>query len=338
MAAKNKKKTVWGLTALPQWAAASGYGAQEAKEKSFAKLGKAFFFFLCLLAAPLQASQLQTSQQSDKDKSDEKEKGDELGITSVLLVNNPQRIQELARQARQDEQLMHQLWDLVEQSKSTNSKLAATGAANALTILNAAGVSFSGKDLRDINAPGAVLDGAVMDGADLRRANLARAWLGHASLSQARLDQAQLGGAYFGERAFFGHTSVVMSASFSGDGTRVASGSYDKTVRVWDVETGQQLQIFKGHTSNVNSVSFSRDGTRVASGSDDNTVRVWDVKTNQQLQIFKGHTNRVWGVSFSGDGTRVASSSGSYGGNDNTVRVWDVKTGQQLQIFKGHTG
>ncbi|MEM7496288.1 MAG: WD40 repeat domain-containing protein, partial [Myxococcota bacterium] len=111
----------------------------------------------------------------------------------------------------------------------------------------------------------------------------------------------------------------------------------DKTVRVWDVQSGAELRIFKGHTDWVRSVSFSGNGTRVASGSDDNTVCVWDVTSSAQPQVFQGHTDTVWSVSFSGDGTRIASGSGGYGG-DNTVRVWDVQSGAQLRVFKGHTG
>ncbi|KAG2118692.1 WD40-repeat-containing domain protein [Suillus discolor] len=73
------------------------------------------------------------------------------------------------------------------------------------------------------------------------------------------------------------HTGYVCSVSFSPDGTRIASGSWDNTVRVWDAATGQPLgEPLEGHTALVYSISFSPDGTRIASGSDDNTVRVWD--------------------------------------------------------------
>jgi len=69
----------------------------------------------------------------------------------------------------------------------------------------------------------------------------------------------------------------VNSVSWSPDGTRLASGSYDKTVRVWDVATGASVATLEGHTGWVRSVSWSPDGTRLASGSRDETVRVWDV-------------------------------------------------------------
>ena len=75
------------------------------------------------------------------------------------------------------------------------------------------------------------------------------------------------------------------SVSFSPDGTKVASGSDDKTVKLWDVTSGECLQTLEGHSDYVKSVSFSPDGTKVASGSWDNTVKLWDVTSGACLQI-----------------------------------------------------
>jgi hypothetical protein len=122
-----------------------------------------------------------------------------------------------------------------------------------------------------------------------------------------------------------GHTNRVTSVSYSPDGTRLASGSDDGTVRVWDARTGQEALVLRGHARWVSSVSFSPDGTRLASASGDNTVRVWDARTGQEALVLRGHTNRVNSVSYSPDGTRLASASG-----DGTVRVWDARTGEPL--------
>ncbi|MCH2137301.1 MAG: protein kinase, partial [Phycisphaerales bacterium] len=117
-----------------------------------------------------------------------------------------------------------------------------------------------------------------------------------------------------------GHEHAVLSVTFSPDGTRLASGSYDNTIRLWDTDTGEELSVL-GHEDFVLSVTFSPDGTRLASGSVDNTIRIWDTDTGEELSVLPGHEDSVWSVTFSPDGTRLAS--GSY---DNTIRIWDTRS------------
>src|SRR5271154_4444846 len=83
------------------------------------------------------------------------------------------------------------------------------------------------------------------------------------------------------EQTLEGHSDSVYSVAFSPDGSRLASGSNDRTVRVWNTATGQVKQTLKGHSNSVRSVAFSPDGSRLASGSDDRTVRVWNIVTGQ---------------------------------------------------------
>src|ERR1700731_4841346 len=97
------------------------------------------------------------------------------------------------------------------------------------------------------------------------------------------------------------HSAEVRSVSFSPDGTRIVSGSDEKTVRLWDAGTGAHLQTLKGHSDPVTSVSFSPDGTRIVSGSWDETVRLWDAVTGAHLQTLS-HSGWVRSVSFSPDG------------------------------------
>ena len=87
----------------------------------------------------------------------------------------------------------------------------------------------------------------------------------------------------------------VLSIAISHDGRHVVSGLWDKTVHIWDVETGQtNAGPFEGHMGMVTSVAFSHDGKRVVSGSWDNTVQIWDVETGQTvLGPFEGHTYHV---------------------------------------------
>jgi WD40 repeat protein len=124
--------------------------------------------------------------------------------------------------------------------------------------------------------------------------------------------------------------------AFSPDGSRLASASWDNTVKVWDAQTGQELLTLRGHTEWVESMAFSPDGTRLASGSRDGTVKVWDARSGQQLLSLRGHIGHVNSVAFSPDGTRLASAGGELG-RPGEVRVWDARSGQGLLTLRGHT-
>ena len=115
------------------------------------------------------------------------------------------------------------------------------------------------------------------------------------------------------------HISYVTSISFSPDGKLLASGSYDMTIKLWNVVSGELLKTLKGHTDGVISISFSPDGNLLASGSDDKTIKLWNVVSGELLKTLKGHTGWVKSISFSPDGNLLAS--GSY---DKTIKLWDA--------------
>ena len=88
-----------------------------------------------------------------------------------------------------------------------------------------------------------------------------------------------------------GHSDIVISVSFSPDGRRIVSGSSDRTIRIWDAESGQELLKLEGHSSYVSSVSFSPDGRRIVSGGDDRTIRIWDDILGRLNENFTDHEN-----------------------------------------------
>ncbi|PHH53425.1 Vegetative incompatibility protein HET-E-1 [Ceratocystis fimbriata CBS 114723] len=132
-------------------------------------------------------------------------------------------------------------------------------------------------------------------------------------------------------RTLEGHAGEVASVTFSNDGQRLASGSCDKTVKIWDATSGACLQTLQGHADEVTSVAFSDDGQRLASGSLDKTVKIWDATSGACLQTLEGHAEEVASVTFSNDGQRLAL--GSY---DQTVKIWDATSGACLQTLEGH--
>eukprot|EP00741_Cyanophora_paradoxa_P001918 tig00000523_g1857.t1 len=148
------------------------------------------------------------------------------------------------------------------------------------------------------------------------------------------------------------------------DGQRIVLGSDDKSIRVWDVETGEELLQLQGYRSGVTSVAISadrdveacqRDGRRIVSGSNDDSVRVWDAETGAELLQLQGHTQRVTSVAITVEAKKVKGRGQSpepgpesrsmrdgrrivSGSLKKSMRVWDAETGAELLQLQGHRG
>jgi len=128
-------------------------------------------------------------------------------------------------------------------------------------------------------------------------------------------------------------TGEVNALAFSPDGVVIASGGSDRTVRLWDAVTGQQVGTFMRHTDTITSIAFSPDGNMLATGSriekKEPEIRLWDVQTRELLKTLKGHTGIGGSIAFSPDGTTLVT--GNYG----TVQLWDAHTGEHKTTFTG---
>jgi WD40 repeat protein len=129
-----------------------------------------------------------------------------------------------------------------------------------------------------------------------------------------------------------GHSSGVLSVAFSPDGKTLASGSYDTTIKLWEVGSGRELRTLSG-TSSISSLAFSPDGKTLASGSGDllshdNTIMLWEVESGRELRTLSRHSGKVFSLAFSPDGKTLASGS-----LDKTIKLWDVESGREMRTL-----
>ena len=124
----------------------------------------------------------------------------------------------------------------------------------------------------------------------------------------------------------------ISVCSLTPDGQLVIAAASDNSVRVWRVQTGEQLAMLSGHQSPPSSCACTKDSRYLITGSWDHTLRVWDLKTGRNVRTLQGHTGAVSGFALSSDGKYVVSASW-----DHTLRLWDVNTGAKVHVLVGHT-
>ena len=131
--------------------------------------------------------------------------------------------------------------------------------------------------------------------------------------------------------ATMGHIDAISSAVIDPSGQYILSSSMDRTLRLWDLNSGDRKKVYSLRNAHVLSVSFSPDGRYAICGGSDNLLRLFDIKQSRLVRTLQGHHGAVNSVMFSPKGQRVLSAS-----SDGTVKVWDIDEGKAVRTLSGH--
>ncbi len=150
------------------------------------------------------------------------------------------------------------------------------------------------------------------------------------STQSERLNKTKITGKTFSAE---GHYDSVTAVAITPNGKQLISGSKDNTIRIWDIETGENTNTLKGHEGWIQAVTVTPNGDQVISGSTDGTVCIWDIKTGGKLKTLKGHKTAVYALDVSLNGKQIVSGS-----DDGIIRIWDIDNSDNNKILNGHWG
>lgn len=129
-------------------------------------------------------------------------------------------------------------------------------------------------------------------------------------------------------RTLDGHVDIVKAIAISPDGQILASGSYDKTIKLWSLRTGELIHTLTAHTNRVTCIAISSDGEILASGSEDRTIKLWSLRTGQLLYSLSGHSDKVRCITFNPKGQTLFSLGSQ-------IKSWAARTGKLLGTLVG---
>lgn len=129
-----------------------------------------------------------------------------------------------------------------------------------------------------------------------------------------------------------GHSEKIEAIAYSTDGRYIATGSSDRTIKIWEAATGRELRALNSSNTGIKALAFSPDGRTLASSGNDGKLRLWDTASGQERSVINGHPKAVLALAFSPDGRWLASG----GTEDQTVKIWEVTTQREIHSLSGH--
>lgn len=131
----------------------------------------------------------------------------------------------------------------------------------------------------------------------------------------------------------FGHADAVWAVAVSRDGQTLVSGSADKTIKVWNLETGKVKSTLEAHTDTIRVIALASDDQTLISASGDKTIKIWDLQTSHLKRTLTSDAGPVWSIAISSDGQTLVSTH-----ENGSIKIWNYPTGQLLRTIQGHQG